>query len=61
MSGTLALLALRLLLADYLVKAEAVVAVAMLARVEQAVLEVVALVVAVVAQHAVHTPLALVA
>ena len=57
----LALQALRLLLAGCLGKAAVVAAVVLLALAVQAELEVAALVAAVVAQHAVHTPLALVA
>ena len=57
----LALRALHLLLVDYSVKAAAAAAVVLLALAVLAVLEVAALVVAAVVQHAVHTPLALVA
>ena len=57
----LALRALPLLLAGCLGKAAVVAAVALLARAVLAALEVAALAAAVVAQHAVHTPLALVA
>ena len=46
---------LRLLLADYSVRVEAAAAVVLLARAVRAVLEVAALVVVAVAQHAVHT------
>ena len=53
-----ALLALRLLLGACLYKVEAAVAVALLAQVEQAALEVVALAAVAVVQHAVHIPLA---
>ena len=53
-----ALLALRLLLGACLDKVEAAVAVALLAQVEQAALEVVALAAVAVVQHAVHMPLA---
>ena len=53
-----ALLALRLLLGACLDKVEAAVAVALLAQVEQAALEVVALAAVAVVQHAVHIPLA---
>ena len=56
-----ALLVLHLLLVDYSVKVEAAAVVVPLALAVLAVLEVAALVAAVVAQHAVHTPLALVA
>jgi len=52
--------ALRLLLVDYSVRVEAVAVAEQAALAVQAVLEVAALVAAVVAQHAVHTPLALV-
>ena len=57
----LALRALRLLLVDYSVKVEAAAVVVPLALAVQAELEVEALVAAAVVQHAVHTPLALVA
>ena len=56
-----ALLVLRLLLGACLDKVEAAVAVVMLALAVLAVLEVVALVAVAAVQHAVHTPLALVA
>ena len=54
----LALLALRLLLVDYLGKVAAAAAVVLLARAVRAVLEVAALVAVAVVQHAVHMPLA---
>ena len=57
----LALRALHLLLVDYSVKAAAAAAVALLALAVLAVMEVAAPVVAAAAQHAVRTPLALVA
>ena len=56
-----ALLVLHLLLVDYSVKVEAAAVVVPLALAVQAELEVEALVAAAVVQHAVHTPLALVA
>ena len=57
----LALRALHLLLVDYSVKVEAAAVVVPLALAVRAALEAVALVAAAVVQHAVHTPLALVA
>lgn len=60
-AALLALLVPHLLPVGFLGKVVAVAAVVVLALAVQAVLEVAALVAAVVAQHAVHTPLALVA